>query len=47
MGVKHQDYLDFKKVSYLIKTKDHLTILGLVKIKEIKDLWDEKVAKLS
>jgi LAGLIDADG endonuclease len=36
IGVKLQDYLDFKRVSELMKTKDHLTTLGLDKIKEIK-----------
>jgi len=29
VGVKLQDYLDLKKVAELIKTKDHLTTLGL------------------
>lgn len=37
IGVKLQDYLDFKRVAELMKTKDHLTILGLEKIKEIKE----------
>lgn len=37
VGVKLQDYLDFKKVAELIKTKDHLTTLGLEKIKKIKE----------
>ena len=37
IGVKFQDYLDFKRVSELMKTKDHLTTLGLEKIKEIKE----------
>ncbi len=36
VGVKLQDYLDFKKVAELMRTKDHLTTLGLEKIKEIK-----------
>jgi len=31
------DYLDFKRVAELMKTKDHLTTLGLKKIKEIKE----------
>lgn len=40
VGVKLQDYLDFKKVAVaerLIRTKEHLTTLGLDKIKEIKE----------
>ena len=39
IGVKLQDYLDFfkKKVSSLMRTKEHLTTLGLEKIKEIKE----------
>jgi hypothetical protein len=37
IGVKLQDYLDFKRVSELMKTKEHLTTLGLEKIKEIKE----------
>jgi hypothetical protein len=37
IGVKLQDYLDFKRVAELMKTKDHLTTLGLEKIKEIKE----------
>ena len=45
IGVKLQDYLDFKRVAELMKTKDHLTTLGLKKnkqktkkkIKEIKE----------
>jgi len=37
IGVKLQDYLDLKRVSELMKTKDHLTTLGLEKIKEIKE----------
>ena len=37
IGVKLQDYLDFKRVAELMKTKDHLTTLGWEKIKEIKE----------
>ena len=37
VGVKLQDYLDFKKVADLMRTKDHLTTLGLEIIKEIKE----------
>ena len=37
VGVKLQDYIDFKKVVELIKTKDHLTSSGLTKMKEIKE----------
>ena len=37
VGVKLQDYLDFKKVADLMKTKYHLTTLGLEQIKEIKE----------
>ena len=37
VGVKFQDYLDFKKVADLMRTKDHLTTLGLEIIKEIKE----------
>lgn len=36
VGVKLQDYLDFKKVAELMRTKDHLTTSGLQKIREIK-----------
>ena len=32
-----QDYIDFKKIEELIRTKDHLTTSGLKKIKEIKE----------
>jgi len=38
IGVKLQDYLDFKKVAELMRTKDHLTTSGLKKIKEITNL---------
>jgi hypothetical protein len=41
VGVKFQDYLDFKKVAELIKTKDHLITLGLDKIKEIKECMNK------
>ena len=37
VGVKLQDYIDFKKVAELIRAKDHLTTSGLTKIKEIKE----------
>jgi hypothetical protein len=37
IGVKFQDYLDFKRVAELMKTKDHLTTIGLEKIKKIKE----------
>ena len=37
VGVKLQDYIDFKKVAELITNKDHLTPSGLTKIKEIKE----------
>jgi hypothetical protein len=37
VGVKLQDYLDFKKVAELMKTKDHLIIIGLEKIQGIKE----------
>jgi hypothetical protein len=33
IGVKLQDYLDFKRVAELMKTKDHLTTLGLEKLR--------------
>ena len=36
VGVKNLNYEDFTKVAYLIKNKDHLTMEGLEKIKEIK-----------
>ncbi len=36
IGVKLKDYQDFKKVAELMKTKEHLTILGIEKIIEIK-----------
>jgi hypothetical protein len=37
IGVKYQDYLDFKQVVELMKKKDHLTVEGLEKIKNIKE----------
>ena len=37
VGVKFQDFMDFKKVAELIRTKDHLTNSGLQKIKDIKE----------
>ena len=43
VGVKLQDYIDFKKVAELIKTKDHLMKSGLTKIKrgarKLKKVW--------
>ena len=36
VGAKRQYYLDFVKVSELMKSKDHLTKEGLKKIKLIK-----------
>jgi hypothetical protein len=35
-GIKKENYLDFKKVSELMKNKAHLTLEGLEKIKQIK-----------
>jgi hypothetical protein len=29
IGVKYQDYLEFKRVVELMKKKDHLTVAGL------------------
>jgi hypothetical protein len=43
IGVKLQDYLDFKKVVELMRTNDHLTISGLEKIKIIKDGMNNKI----
>jgi LAGLIDADG DNA endonuclease family protein len=37
IGIKFQDYQDFKKVADLIKNKDHLTVKGLNKINKIKE----------
>ena len=37
IGVKLQDFQDFKKVAELMKTKDHLTTSGLEKIKLIRE----------
>jgi len=37
IGVKYQDYLDFKRVVELVKKKDHLTVAGLEEIKKIKE----------
>ena len=37
IGVKNKDYLDFKKVSELMKNKEHLTTEGLNVISEIRD----------
>ena len=36
IGIKSQDYQDFKKVALLIQNKDHLTIKGLEEIRNIK-----------
>lgn len=36
LGVKSQDYVDFKRVVVLMKTKGHLTTEGLEQIKQIK-----------
>ena len=41
LGVKYQDFLDFKKVSELMSKKDHLTIDGFKKIKEIKKFMNK------
>lgn len=35
IGVKYQDYQDFRKVVELMKSKDHLRIEGLEEIKKI------------
>ena len=37
IGVKYQDYLDFKRVVELVKKKDNLTVAGLEEIKKIKE----------
>ena len=42
IGVKLQDYLDFKKVAELMRTKDHLTTSGLKKIKGIREGMNKK-----
>jgi LAGLIDADG endonuclease len=36
-GVKQMDYIDFKKVAEIIKSKNHLTEEGFRKILVIKD----------
>ena len=36
IGVKYEDYLDFKKVAQLMEKKAHLTIEGLEDIRRIK-----------
>jgi len=36
LGLKSQDFQDFKKVALLIKNKDHLTNEGLEKIRGIR-----------
>lgn len=36
IGVKYEDYLDFKKVAQLMEKKAHLTIEGLEDIRKIK-----------
>ena len=35
-GVKSKDFQDFKQVAILINNKDHLTVNGLEKIRQIK-----------
>ena len=42
LGVKLQDYLDFKQVSELMRNNDHLNTLGLEKIKKIKEGMNKK-----
>lgn len=42
VGEKLQNYLDFKQVAELMKTKDHLNTLGLEKIKKIKEGMNKK-----
>ena len=37
VGKKYQDYLDFKKVADLMRSKEHLTTVGLEQIKGIKE----------
>ena len=41
-GIKSLDFADFKKVAEIIKNKDHLTIEGLAKIREIKNRMNTK-----
>lgn len=36
LGIKSKDFHDFKRVSELMKSKSHLTVEGLEKIKQIK-----------
>jgi hypothetical protein len=36
VGIKSQDFQDFKQVALLIENKEHLTAFGLEKIREIK-----------
>lgn len=38
IGVKYQDYQDFRKVVELMKSKDHLRIEGLEEIKKKKKI---------
>ena len=35
-GIKSKDFQDFKQVAILINNKDHLTVKGLEKIRQIK-----------
>jgi Cytochrome C oxidase subunit II, transmembrane domain/LAGLIDADG endonuclease/Cytochrome C oxidase subunit II, periplasmic domain len=42
LGVKHLDYNDFKKISNIILSKDHLSPEGLAQIKKIRNNMNDK-----
>jgi hypothetical protein len=42
LGTKKEDYLDFCKIAYLIKSKNHLTNEGIENIKRIKNNMNSK-----
>ena len=42
IGLKKLDYLDFKKVSELVKTKNHLTSEGYLEIEKIHSQMNQR-----
>jgi hypothetical protein len=42
LGAKKEDFIDWCKIIKLVEKKDHLTLLGLDKIKNIKNLMNNR-----
>lgn len=42
IGLKKLDYLDFKKISELVKTKYHLTSEGFLEIEKINSQMNQR-----